>query len=89
MFIHVFPGVLFALKVITTYMLPPGFHYLLGFIPVPSRYAVWAELGLIHVLVPQASFIGTCRNILHFICFCFTTYSFFDLTAFSTAKSLY
>ncbi len=55
-------GVLFALKVITTHMLPPGMHYIMGVFPVPSRYAVWAELGVIQLLVPNASFIGEQMN---------------------------
>ena len=52
-------GVIFALKVITTHMLPSGIHYVMGMFPVPSRYAVWAELGIIQLLVPNASFLGT------------------------------
>ena len=51
-------GVIFALKVITTHMLPAGMHYVMGVFPVPSRYAVWAELGIIQFLVPNASFLG-------------------------------
>ena len=53
------PGVIFALKVITTYMLPSGMHYVMGMFPVPSWFAVWAELGIIQLLVPNASFLGT------------------------------
>ena len=39
-------------------MLPPGVHYVMGKFPIPSRYAVWAELGIIQLLVPNASFLG-------------------------------
>ena len=55
-------GVIFALKVITTHMLPSGVHYVMGMFPVPSRYAVWAELGIIQLLIPNASFLGTYAN---------------------------
>ena len=51
-------GVIFALKVLTTHLLPPGVQYVMGYIPVPSRLAVWAELALIQILVPNASFTG-------------------------------
>ena len=55
-------GVIFALKVITTHMLPSGVHYVMGMFPVPSRYAVWAELVIIQILVPNASFLGMYAN---------------------------
>ena len=53
-----FSGVIFALKVLTTHYSPRGMHYALGFIPVPSKYIYWAELGLIQLMVPNASFTG-------------------------------
>lgn len=59
-----FSGVLFALKVVTTHYSPHGFHYALGFIPVPSRYIYWVELGLIQMVTPNASFTGHLAGIL-------------------------
>ncbi|XP_054290608.1 rhomboid-related protein 4-like [Macrosteles quadrilineatus] len=58
-----FSGVLFALKVITTAETGPGTAYIMG-IPVPSKYAAWAELVAIHLLVPNASFLGHLAGIL-------------------------
>lgn len=54
-----FSGVLFALKVLTTYFDPNYSHLIMG-IPIllPARYAVWAELILIQLLVPNVSFLG-------------------------------
>lgn len=48
----VFPGVLFALKVLNNYYYPGDVTYLLGF-PVSNRYASWVELVLIQVIVPE------------------------------------
>lgn len=59
----IFLGVLFALKVITTSETSPGTAYIMG-LPVPSRYAAWVELILIHILVPNASFMGHLAGIL-------------------------
>ena len=60
-----FSGVIFALKVVTTHLQPPGRSYVMGIpIPIPSRLACWAELVLISVLVPNASFIGHLAGIL-------------------------
>lgn len=59
-----FSGVVFAVKVVTTYLTPPGTDLLLGFIPVNSRYACWFELLLIQLLVPNASFTGHLAGIL-------------------------
>ncbi|KAL3847657.1 hypothetical protein ACJMK2_018558 [Sinanodonta woodiana] len=59
-----FSGVLFALKVLSVHYSPFGTHYLLGFIPVPSKHVYWAELALIHFLVPNASFTGHLAGIL-------------------------
>jgi len=58
-----FSGVIFALKVVTTHLQPPGRTYVMG-IPFPSRLACWAELVLISVLVPNAYFIGHLAGIL-------------------------
>ena len=54
----IFAGVIFALKVLTTHYSPSGLHYALGFIPVPSKYIYWVELGLIQLIYPNASFTG-------------------------------
>ncbi|XP_005106015.1 rhomboid-related protein 4 [Aplysia californica] len=59
-----FSGVLFALKVVTTEYSPPGVQYAFGFIPVPSKYMFWAELVLIQLVTPNASFIGHLAGIL-------------------------
>lgn len=58
-----FSGVIFALKVVTTYHLPPGITNVMMF-PVPSRIACWVELILIQLLVPNASFTGHLAGIL-------------------------
>jgi rhomboid domain-containing protein 1 len=55
---YFFTGVIFALKVLTTHYSPPGLHYALGFIPVPSKYIYWVELGIIQLIYPNASFTG-------------------------------
>jgi len=54
----VFIGVLFALKVVSNYIDPPGVNYVMGILPVPTKFACWAELVLIHLMVPNASFLG-------------------------------
>lgn len=59
-----FSGVIFALKVLATHYTPPGFHLALGFIPVPSKYIYWVELGLIQLIYPNASFTGHLAGIL-------------------------
>lgn len=59
-----FSGVIFAVKVVTTYRLPPGMSLIMGILPVPSRLAVWAELIVISILVPNASFVGHLAGIL-------------------------
>lgn len=58
-----FSGVLFALKVITTKESEPRMVNI-GGILVPSRYAAWVELIAIHLLVPNASFMGHLAGIL-------------------------
>lgn len=51
------PGVIFALKVLTTHYERNPYTSVYRF-SMPSKYAVWAELLIIHFLVPNASFIG-------------------------------
>lgn len=58
-----FSGVIFALKLITTLENPVGHQYVSG-IRIPTRFAAWAELIAIHVLVPNASFMGHLAGIL-------------------------
>ncbi|KAF6206657.1 hypothetical protein GE061_017893 [Apolygus lucorum] len=58
-----FSGVIFALKLLTTLENPVGHTYIQGF-RVPVKYAAWAELVAIHVLVPNASFMGHLAGIL-------------------------
>ncbi|BFZ00506.1 hypothetical protein BsWGS_03545 [Bradybaena similaris] len=59
-----FSGVLFGMKVLTTHYSPPGTQLLLGFIPMPTKYVYWAELVLIQLMVPNASFVGHLAGIL-------------------------
>lgn len=59
-----FSGVIFALKVLTTYDLPSGVSMVMGMFPVPMRWACWVELLLIQLLVPNASFTGHLAGIL-------------------------
>ena len=49
---------IFALKVVTTYEMPPGIQLVMGWLPVHSRIACWVELLVIHILVPRSSFLG-------------------------------
>ena len=58
-----FSGVIFALKVLTTHLEPGGTQWIMG-IPIPKQLGVWAELILISVLVPRASFVGHLAGIL-------------------------
>ncbi|KAL1140070.1 hypothetical protein AAG570_000002 [Ranatra chinensis] len=58
-----FSGVIFALKLITTLENSDGYGYVQGF-RVPTQYTAWAELIAIHLLVPNASFIGHLAGIL-------------------------
>ncbi|CAG0894494.1 unnamed protein product [Darwinula stevensoni] len=58
-----FSGVIFALKVLTTFYNRQDNVRLYGF-PVPSKYSVWIELVIIHLLVPRASFTGHLAGIL-------------------------
>lgn len=59
-----FSGVIFALKVLHSHYFPVADSYIFGLFPIPSQYACWAELGLIQLLVPNASFIGHLSGIL-------------------------
>ena len=59
-----FSAVIFALKVVTTHLQPEGVVMVMGIIPVPSRLACWAELVIISVIVPNASFVGHLSGIL-------------------------
>ncbi|KAJ7392829.1 Rhomboid- protein 4 [Desmophyllum pertusum] len=59
-----FSGVIFALKVLTTYNLPSGVSMVMGMFPVPMRWACWVELIVIQFLVPNASFTGHLAGIL-------------------------
>ena len=58
-----FLGVIFSLKFITTFEDSEGYRYLHGF-RVSPRYATWIELIAIHILVPNASFMGHCAGVL-------------------------
>ena len=59
-----FSGVIFAVKVVTTYMQPRGTTMVMGFLPVPMRLACWFELVVISVLFPNVSFVGHLSGIL-------------------------
>lgn len=59
-----FSGVIFALKVLVSHYSPAGTQYILGFIPVPSKIAFWAELVIIQLITPHVSFTGHLAGIL-------------------------
>ncbi|CAK9303996.1 unnamed protein product [Gordionus sp. m RMFG-2023] len=59
-----FSGIIFALKVLTTEYTSTDSIFVMGMIPVPSKYAMWAELILISFMVPEASFLGHLSGIL-------------------------
>ena len=59
-----FSGVIFALKVVTTHIQPPGMTRVFGFFQVPMRLACWVELILISLLFPNVSFVGHLSGIL-------------------------
>ena len=59
-----FSGVIFALKVVTTYNLPSGSVTNMFLFNVPSRIAHWVELVVIQLLVPSVSFTGHLAGIL-------------------------
>ncbi|XP_050120601.1 rhomboid-like protein 14, mitochondrial [Malus sylvestris] len=56
-----FSGVLFAMKVVLNSLTENSYVY--G-IPIPSHYAVWAELAFAQMLVPGVSFVGHLSGIL-------------------------
>ncbi|XP_076632224.1 rhomboid-related protein 4 isoform X1 [Colletes latitarsis] len=66
-----FSAVLFALKVIVVCEEHDRMHNIGGF-RVPSKIAVWVELLLLHLLVPQSSFIGHLGGILVGCLYCYT-----------------
>ncbi|OWZ23667.1 Serine protease [Phytophthora megakarya] len=57
-----FSGVLFALKVLLNHN-SPAYSSVYGF-QVPTKYAAWLELVVIHFLVPRSSFMGHMCGIL-------------------------
>jgi hypothetical protein len=57
-------GVIFALKVLTTHFDESRVSYLMGWIPIGSKYAVWGELVVIQLISPNASFVGHLAGIL-------------------------
>lgn len=59
-----FSAVLFGLKVVVNDLHRNGHGMIMGFIPVEMRYLVWAELLLIHILMPNSSFWGHLCGIL-------------------------
>lgn len=59
-----FSAVIFALKVVTTHIQPAGMTMIMGFFPIPTRLACWAELVIISVLFPNVSFVGHLAGIL-------------------------
>ena len=67
-----FSATLFALKIIALCEERDKLHNISGLI-VPSKLAVWLELILIHLLVPNSSFIGHLGGIL---VGCLYSYSF-------------
>ncbi|XP_078173250.1 RHOMBOID-like protein 14 [Carex rostrata] len=58
-----FSGILFALKVVLNEHSDANFSVVHGLV-IPSKYAAWAELFLIQLFVPDASFIGHLGGIL-------------------------
>ena len=59
-----FSGVLFALKVVTTYNLPAGSMTNVFLFRVPTHIAYWVELVVIQLLLPSVSFTGHLAGIL-------------------------
>ncbi|KAK9080081.1 hypothetical protein SSX86_001756 [Deinandra increscens subsp. villosa] len=57
-----FSGVLFAMKVVLNSQ--SGSHSNIYGVPVPAKYAAWAELIIIQLLVPGVSFMGHLGGIL-------------------------
>lgn len=69
-YIYFFSGVLFALKVLTTFESGERRQMVHGFL-VPTKWAVWVELLIIHILVPRASFMGHLSGKIFFTNFIF------------------
>lgn len=67
-----FSAVLFALKVIGICEERDRDREVGGF-RVPSKFAVWVELVLIHIMVPNASFVGHLGGILVGCLYCYTS----------------
>lgn len=59
-----FSGVIFALKVVAMGLHRGRMTTIMGYLPIPVKYAVWAELLLISVLFPNVSFVGHLAGIL-------------------------
>ncbi|XP_065191084.1 rhomboid-related protein 4-like [Sycon ciliatum] len=60
-----YSGVIFALKVLTTRRMPSTSRIaVFGFLSVPARLAVWVELFVISLIMPNASFLGHLAGIL-------------------------
>ncbi|KAK9804862.1 hypothetical protein WJX72_008960 [[Myrmecia] bisecta] len=57
-----FSGVLFAMKVVLSHQ-SSGWSSIYG-IPLPNKYVTWAELVLIQLVTPNASFLGHLAGIL-------------------------
>lgn len=66
-----FSAVIFALKVIVVCEEHDRLHEV-GGLRVPSKFAVWTELVLIHLLVPNSSFVGHLGGILVGCLYCYT-----------------
>lgn len=58
-----FSGILFALKVVLNEHSDANYSVVHGLV-IPSKYAAWAELLLIQLFIPDASFIGHLGGIL-------------------------
>ena len=85
-----FIGVIFALKVLTTYYWPVAAYSNVFGIPMAARHAVWAELIFIQIVSPNASFIGHLSGILVGLAYCKGPLrAFIDLTYRKSKVSLY
>jgi len=60
-------GVIFALKVLVSHYNSENRSYILGFIPVSSKIVFWAELVIIQLITPNASFTGIYTGVGQFI----------------------
>ena len=59
-----FSGVIFALKVVTTYNVSSGSMSNVFLFQVPTRIAYWVELVVIQLLLPSTSFTGHLAGII-------------------------